>query len=98
MFEGAVREPLFFRWPGKIAAGSVSHALATSPDFYPTLLELCGLPLRPEQHKDGMSLAPVLLHPETKLDRGPIFLALSALWQSGRNARDLRCAAGNGNI
>ncbi|MFR0980051.1 MAG: sulfatase [Holdemania filiformis] len=73
MYEGAVREPLFVRWPGKIEAGSLSHALTTSPDFYPTLLELCGLPLRPQQHCDGVSLAPVLLNPQAKFDRGPIF-------------------------
>lgn len=73
MYEGAVREPLFVRWPGKIEAGSLSHALTTSPDFYPTLLELCGLPLRPQQHCDGVSLAPVLLNPQAEFDRGPIF-------------------------
>ena len=72
-YEGAVREPLFVRWPGKIEAGSLSHALTTSPDFYPTLLELCDLPLRPQQHCDGVSLAPVLLNPQAKFDRGPIF-------------------------
>ena len=25
-------------------------------DLYPTLLELCGLPLKPQQHLDGLSL------------------------------------------
>jgi arylsulfatase A-like enzyme len=31
-----------------------------STDYYPTLLDLAGLPLRPEQHLDGESIAPVL--------------------------------------
>jgi arylsulfatase A-like enzyme len=31
-----------------------------STDFYPTILELAGLPLRPEQHRDGVSLLPLL--------------------------------------
>lgn len=29
-------------------------------DFYPTLLEMAGLPPRPEQHLDGISLVPLL--------------------------------------
>lgn len=73
MFEGAVREPLFVRWPGHIQAGSLSHALTTSPDFYPTLMDLCGLPQVPNQHCDGVSFASVLRNPQTSFDRGPIF-------------------------
>ena len=73
MYEGAVREPLFVRWPGHIEAGSTSHALCTSPDFYPTFLELCDLPLRPQQHVDGVSFAPVLLDKDAEFDRGAIY-------------------------
>ncbi|MBN2129423.1 MAG: DUF4976 domain-containing protein, partial [Sedimentisphaerales bacterium] len=29
-------------------------------DFYPTMLEMAGLPLRPEQHVDGLSLVTLL--------------------------------------
>ena len=29
-------------------------------DFYPTLLDLANIPLKPEQHKDGISLKPIL--------------------------------------
>ena len=32
----------------------------TGTDFYPTLLELAGLPARPKQHVDGVSLVPLL--------------------------------------
>jgi arylsulfatase A-like enzyme len=31
-----------------------------STDFYPTILDLAGLPARPDQHQDGVSLVPVL--------------------------------------
>ena len=31
-----------------------------SMDLYPTLLELAGLPPHPDQHVDGLSLAPLL--------------------------------------
>jgi arylsulfatase A-like enzyme len=32
----------------------------TGTDFYPTLLDLVGADLRPEEHQDGVSLAPLL--------------------------------------
>jgi arylsulfatase A-like enzyme len=32
----------------------------TSTDFYPTLLEMAGMPLLPQQHMDGVSLVPLL--------------------------------------
>jgi arylsulfatase A-like enzyme len=33
----------------------------TGTDYYPTLLDLAGLPLLPDQHMDGVSLKPLLL-------------------------------------
>ncbi|HEX2950077.1 MAG TPA: sulfatase/phosphatase domain-containing protein, partial [Armatimonadota bacterium] len=70
--EGGTREPLIIKWPHVISPGSESDSLVTTPDFYPTLLEAAGLPLRPEQHVDGMSFLP-LLHGDTTFDRGAIF-------------------------
>jgi arylsulfatase A-like enzyme len=48
------------RWPGVVTPGSTTAVPVTSPDFYPTLLEVAGLDARPEQHVDGVSFAPVL--------------------------------------
>ncbi|HJP30681.1 MAG TPA: sulfatase [Candidatus Latescibacteria bacterium] len=72
MYEGGTREPLFVRWPEQIAAGSSCATPVTSPDFYPTLLEAAGLPLRPEQHVDGVSILPLLRGGDT-LEREGIF-------------------------
>lgn len=55
LYEGGIREPFLMRWPGTIAPGSVSDALISSPDLYPTILEAAGLPLNPNQHVDGQS-------------------------------------------
>jgi arylsulfatase A-like enzyme/glyoxylase-like metal-dependent hydrolase (beta-lactamase superfamily II) len=60
LYEGGIREPLLIRAPGATRAGSVSHAPVISTDFYPTILDLVGLPARPEQHRDGVSLLPLL--------------------------------------
>ena len=72
MYEGGTRESLIIKWPGKIKPGSKSNTPVTSPDFYPTLLEMAGLNLIPEQHRDGVSLMP-LLKESGNLNREAIF-------------------------
>lgn len=72
MYEGGAREPLIVRWPGVTQPGSVCEVPTTSPDFYPTFLEMAGLPLIPRQHCDGVSIAP-LLRGEDSLEREAIF-------------------------
>jgi arylsulfatase A-like enzyme len=72
MYEGGTREPFIVRWSGVVRPGSTCSVPITSPDFYPTLLEMAGLPLRPEQHVDGVSLLP-LLKGEQSLAREAIF-------------------------
>lgn len=69
--EGGLREPCVIRWPGRVQPGSLCRDYFTTPDFYPTLLEAAELPLRPEQHVDGVSIMPLLSGEH--LDRGPIF-------------------------
>lgn len=59
-WEGGIREPFYIRYPALIAPGSANDTPVTGADLYPTILELCGLPLRPEQHVDGVSLKPLL--------------------------------------
>jgi len=59
-FEGGTREPLIVRWPGVTQPGSVSHEPMISTDYYPTILQMLGLPLRPQQHLDGESIVPLL--------------------------------------
>ena len=59
-FEGGVREPYFIKAPGIASAGSRTDVPATGTDFYPTLLDLVGANLQPEEHQDGVSLLPVM--------------------------------------
>lgn len=60
LYEGGIREPLIVRVPGMKRANSVCEHIITSTDYYPTILELTGSCLRPEQHKDGVSFMPIL--------------------------------------
>ncbi len=59
-YEGGIRAPLIVRAPGTSTPGSTCDVPVTSTDFYPTLLELAGLSPMPDQHADGLSLAPLL--------------------------------------
>ena len=60
MYDGGVREPLLIRFPGVVAPGSVCDVPVISTDFYPTFLDVAGLPLCHGQHVDGVSLLPLL--------------------------------------
>jgi len=58
--EGGIRVPTIIRWPGRVKADSECGVPLISHDFYPTLLETCGLAPKPEQHLDGRSFSRVL--------------------------------------
>lgn len=60
-FELDARVPLIIAVPGANTAGMKTQALAELVDLYPTLVDLCGLPLPPGL--DGQSLRPVLENP-----------------------------------
>lgn len=79
-YEGGIRVPLAVRWPGHIAPGQSSEALAIGVDIYPTLCEIMGAPL-PDQILDGESLIPVLTGSEPDPERA-IFWHFPAYLQS----------------
>jgi arylsulfatase A-like enzyme len=58
-YEGGIRVPTLISWPGQFEP-AVSKTLAITMDLYPTLLDLAGLKLKPEQHVDGVSLVSAL--------------------------------------
>ncbi|MFP4056447.1 MAG: sulfatase [Candidatus Brocadiia bacterium] len=72
IYEGGVREPCIVVWPGVVEPGSRCRQVVSSIDFYPTLLEMAGIPARPGQLLDGESLVP-LLRGEGTLEREAIF-------------------------
>ncbi len=59
--ENDTNAPLLISVPGLKTAGQRTEALAEFVDIYPTLAELCGLPL--PDHLEGASLVPVLRDP-----------------------------------
>ena len=73
MYEGGTREPLIVRWPAEIEEDTICREPVTSPDFYPTIMEMVGLDLLPEQHKDGVSLLSMLKGEQDCLNREAIY-------------------------
>ena len=60
LYEGGIRVPMIVRAPALTLAGSECDAPVSSTDFFPTMLELAGLPLQPDLHADGESLLKLL--------------------------------------
>ena len=71
IYEGGIRVPMIVRWPNMTSPGSVSNAIITSTDFFPTIIELSGAETNLELPIDGISFTPALLG--KKYDRGPVF-------------------------
>ena len=86
-WEGAFRVPLVIRWPGKIAAGTVSNEIVSHHDWLPTFLAAAGEPdikgklLKGHAangktfkvHLDGYNLIPYLTRKEEKSPRKAFF-------------------------
>jgi arylsulfatase len=67
-YEGGVREPFIARWPGKIPAGTVSEAVLSMLDIFPTVTGLIGgdFPAKP---LDGIDIWPILTGHEKSINR-----------------------------
>ncbi|HEX5106677.1 MAG TPA: sulfatase [Pirellulaceae bacterium] len=72
LYEGGIRVPLVVKWPAQGRRGAVCDVPVISTDIYPTLLQMIGAPLRPAQHADGISIAPLVKGAKT-LEREAIY-------------------------
>ncbi len=81
LWEEATRAPLMMVVPGVTQPNSVCRRTVDFMDIYPTLAELCGLPIPP--HTEGVSLVPLLKNPLAKWDR-------PAVTTHGRNNHAVR--------
>ncbi|TVP94606.1 MAG: N-acetylgalactosamine 6-sulfate sulfatase (GALNS) [Planctomycetaceae bacterium] len=71
LYEGGIRVPAIFAWPGVTAPASRSDARIQSTDLYPTVLHLLGLDPTPDHPLDSIDITPALQG--EPLDRGPMF-------------------------
>jgi arylsulfatase A-like enzyme len=73
LYEGGIREPLLISYPRKVQNGQRLTEPVVSTDLFPTILGLAGLPLMPDQHVDGVDLAPLLEGKPSKLAREALY-------------------------
>ena len=60
VYEGGVRVPAIFRWPGKLPAGTVLAEVLCQLDILPLCLAVAGQPWPAERVLDGIDPLPVL--------------------------------------
>ncbi|CAG5018801.1 N-acetylgalactosamine-6-O-sulfatase [Dyadobacter sp. CECT 9275] len=58
-FEGGMREPTIFWWPGKLKPG-VRPEIATTLDLFPTFTKLAGAKMPSDRVYDGFDISPVI--------------------------------------
>ena len=80
LYEGGIRVPLLVKWPG-VSKPSVCKEVVIGVDFFPTLAELTGAKLPKDQPRDGLSIAPLLRDPTSKLERDAVYWHFPAYLQ-----------------
>lgn len=78
-FEGGLRVPGIFYWPGTVAKGHIEHELAGLVDLLPTVCGLTEIDKPEGVHLDGSDLSPLLIGRAGKFTRHqPLFWLLPA--------------------
>jgi iduronate 2-sulfatase len=83
LWEEATRSVLIYAAPGITKPGTVSHATVDLMSIYPTLMDLCGLPI--PSHVQGESIHKLLENPDAKWEK-------PAITTEGANTHSIRSA------
>ena len=79
IFEGGIRVPAIISWPGHIPEGESRNQIAMNIDWFPTLVELCGLDSE-GMDVDGRSLVPVIKHANKKTPHEVLHFDFQKQW------------------
>lgn len=90
-YEGGIREPFFFAWPGRIESGLVLDTPITNLDLFPTFAAIAEAQIPPEKVIDGQNLLPLLTE-NTPLPSRDLFwhfpIYLEAYLENDQETRD----------
>ena len=70
-WEGGIRVPFLVNVPWMKHRGQKNNTPVIGSDFYPTILDLAGIPLHPNSHIDGKSIVPLLKG--KSIDKRPLY-------------------------
>lgn len=73
LYEGGIREPFIFHWPGVTKPGSRCSEPIIGVDLYPTFLEITGSKPEQDYELDGLSLLPLLKDASASIDREALY-------------------------
>ena len=60
VWEGGIRVPAIFKWPGRLPAGRVSNQVGIAQDVTASILAATGTSVPPQARPDGINLIPIL--------------------------------------
>jgi arylsulfatase A len=84
--EGGIRVPAIVSFPGKLPQGEVRGQIITAMDWFPTVLDLCGIERSADAPKfDGHSLLPIIASADAESGYGGV---LHFAWGNGWAVRD----------
>ncbi len=87
LYEGGIRVPYIFRWPGHVAPDTICDEPINSVDLYPTLLELAGARPAPDYPLDGVSYVACLTSGgQAQLARDGIYWHFPGYLGSGKDS------------
>lgn len=79
--EGGIRVPAIIRYPAKIPAGQTRDQIVTIMDWFPTVLELCGITRQADAPQlDGQSMARVIADPTAASAHEVLHFAWAKNW------------------
>lgn len=73
LYEGGIRIPLLVRYPRIVPPNTSRETPTCNIDFYPTFCQLADVKPDSTQHIDGVSILPLLKHPQAKLQRDELY-------------------------
>jgi arylsulfatase A-like enzyme len=88
VWEGGIRVPAIFRWPGHIAPGGVSSQVGITMDLTASILAATGTPVPSEARHEGIDLFPVLEGRVPEIERTLFWRVIGAHRQRAVRAGD----------
>jgi len=93
VYQGGIRVPFFFKWPGVARAGMTVPQVAAHIDILPTVLEGCGVALPRDLKIDGRSVLPLIQGKRMAWQERTLFFQ----WHRGERPNAFQAAAARNN-